>query len=118
MGGISEGIPRAARHWGAQIRTNADVERILTRDGRTVGVKLADGNQVDARAVLSNADPRRTFLRLMRPEDLPADFVRAISRIRFECSSFKLNSALRELPEFHAVPGTTLRPPPTTPSDF
>src|SRR3989442_11338891 len=56
MGGISEAIARAARHYGAQIRTNADVERILTRDGRTVGVKLADGNQVDARAVLSNAD--------------------------------------------------------------
>src|SRR5207249_2636480 len=96
MGGISEAIARAARHYGAQIRTNADVARILTRDGRTVGVLLADGTQVDARAVLSNADPKRTFLRLLRSEDLPVEFVRAISRIRFESSSFKLNLALRE----------------------
>src|SRR2546422_7790463 len=64
---------------------------------------LADGTQVDARAVLSNADPKRTFLRLVYSEDLPAEFVRAISRIRFESSSFKLNLALRELPDFRAV---------------
>jgi len=107
MGGISEAIARAARHYGAQIRTNADVARILTRDGQTIGVTLADGTQVDARVVLSNADPKRTFLRLMRSEDLPVEFVRAISRIRFESSSFKLNLALRELPDFRAVPGTT-----------
>src|SRR5207244_2299322 len=110
MGGISEAIARAGRHYGAQIRTNADVARILTRDGRTVGVLLADGTQVDARAVLSNADPKRTFLRLLRSEDLPVEFVRAISRIRFESSSFKLNLALRELPDFRAVPGTTAQP--------
>src|SRR5207245_1796006 len=110
MGGISEAIARAARHYGAQIRTNADVARILTRDGRAVGVTLTDGTQVDARAVLSNADPKRTFLRLMRAEDLPGDFVRAISRIRFESSSFKLNLALRELPDFRAVPGATAQP--------
>jgi len=110
MGGISEAIARAARHYGAQIRTNADVARILTRDGRTVGVLLADGTQVDARAVLSNADPKRTFLRLLRSEDLPVEFVRAISRIRFESSSFKLNLALRELPDFRAVPGKTAQP--------
>src|SRR5438876_674947 len=110
MGGISEAIARAARHYGAQIRTNADVARILTREGRTVGVLLADGTQVDARAVLSNADPKRTFLRLLRSEDLPVEFVRAISRIRFESSSFKLNLALRELPDFRAVPGKTAQP--------
>src|SRR5437016_5929534 len=110
MGGISEAIARAARHYGAQIRTNADVSRILTRDGRAVGVMLADGTQVDARAVLSNADPKRTFLRLVHSDDLPAGFVRAISRIRFESSSFKLNLALRELPDFRAVPGKTAQP--------
>src|SRR5207245_5395395 len=90
MGGISEAIARAARHHGAQIRTNADVARILTRDGRTVGVMLADGTRVEARAVLSNADPKRTFLRLMRSEDLPGEFVRAISRDR---KSTRLNSS-------------------------
>src|SRR2546422_308859 len=71
---------------------------------------LADGTQVDARAVLSNADPKRTFLRLVHSEDLPVEFIRAISRIRFESSSFKLNLALSELPDFRAVPGTTVQP--------
>src|SRR5437879_10158528 len=72
MGGISEAIAAAARHYGAQIRTNAEVSRIVTRGGRAVGIAMADGTQVDARVVLSNADPKRTFLRLVRAEDLPA----------------------------------------------
>src|SRR3989475_12996650 len=93
------------------MRTNADVSRILARDGRAVGVMLADGTQVDARAALSNADPKRTFLRLVHSEDLPADFVRAISRIRFESSSFKLNLALRHLPDFRAAPVPTVQAP-------
>ncbi len=110
MGGISEAIAAAARHHGAQVRTNAEVSRIVTDNGRAVGVTLMDGTQVDARVVLSNADPKRTFLRLVRAEDLPVEFARAISRIRFESSSFKLHLALRELPDFRAVPGTTVQP--------
>src|SRR2546428_136667 len=110
MGGISEAIAAAARHYGAQIRTNAEVSRIVTLEGRAVGVTLADGTQVDARVVLSNADPKRTFLRLVRAEDLPVEFARAIARIRFESSSFKLHLALRELPDFGAIPGTTVQP--------
>src|SRR3989442_13355876 len=68
MGRSSEPISPAGRPYRAPNRTHSDVSRILTRDGRTAGVKLADGTQVDARAVLSNAEPKRTFLRLMRPE--------------------------------------------------
>src|SRR2546427_804545 len=102
-------VSPADRHYGAQIRTNAEVSRIVTDDGRAVGVTLADGTQVDARVVLSNADPKRTFLRLVRAEDLPVEFTRAIARIRFESSSFKLHLALRELPDFRAVPGTTVQ---------
>ena len=109
MGGISEAIAAAARHHGAQVRTNAEVSRIVTDNGRAVGVILMDGTQVDARVVLSNADPKRTFLRLVRAEDLPVEFARAISRIRFESSSFKLHLALRELPDFRAIPGTTVQ---------
>src|SRR5207244_11426798 len=71
---------------------------------------LTGGTQVVARPVLSNADPKPPFLRLLRSEDLPVEFVRAISRIRFESSSFKLNLALRELPDFRAVPGKTAQP--------
>lgn len=109
MGAISEAIAGAARHFGVDIRTGADVRRILVREGRAIGVELADGSEVRARIVLSNADPKRTFLRLVGAEHLPPDFVRAVERIRFESSSFKLNLALRELPDFEAIPGSTLQ---------
>lgn len=108
MGAISEAMASAARHHGATIQTGAEVRRILVRDGRAFGVELADGNRIESRAVLSNADPRRTFLGLVEREHLPEPFVRAVQRIRFESSSFKLNLALRELPDFLAVPGSTL----------
>ncbi|MGQ0796647.1 MAG: phytoene desaturase family protein [Methanobacteriota archaeon] len=110
MGGITEAIARAARHFGATIRTNAPVSRILVRDGAVAGVELSDRTRVEADVVLSGADPKRTFLRLVDAGDLPEDFVRAVSRIRMEASSFKLNLALRELPDFTAIPGTDLQP--------
>jgi len=65
MGAISDSIARSARHHGAVIRTSAEVRRILVRDGRTVGVELADRSRVESQVVLSNADPKRTFLRLV-----------------------------------------------------
>ncbi len=109
MGAIPDSIARAAAHFGADIRTGADVRRILVRDGRAVGVELSDGTEIEARIVLSNADPKRTFLKLVGEEHLPPEFVRAVARIRFESSSFKLNLALRELPDFTAIPGTRLQ---------
>src|SRR3989441_6978063 len=57
MGGISEAIAAAARHYGAQIRTNAEGSRIVTLEGRAGGVTLAGRTQVDARGVLCNAEP-------------------------------------------------------------
>ncbi|TLZ80954.1 MAG: NAD(P)/FAD-dependent oxidoreductase, partial [Methanobacteriota archaeon] len=110
MGAISDAIARAARAFGAEIRTTSTVRRILVRKGRAVGVELADGTTVEGTAVLSNADPKRTLLGLVGEENLPPEFARAVARIRFESSSFKLNLALRELPDFNAIPGTTAGP--------
>ncbi len=110
MGTISEAIARAARHFGAEIRTNAAVRRIVVQAGRATGVELEDGTRIRAKAVLSNADPKRTFLHLVEREHLPEEFVHAVERIRFESSSFKLNLALRELPDFEAIRGTSVQP--------
>src|SRR6266540_1658371 len=110
MGAIAEALARAARHFGAEIRTGAPVERIVTRDGRAAGVALEDGTTFESRVVLSNADPKRTFLGLVGTDHLPSDFARAVSRMRFESSSFKLNLALRELPDFEAIPGKSVQP--------
>ena len=106
MGAISDAIAGAARHLGALIRTGAEVRRVLVRGGRAVGVELADGTTVESRVVLSNADPKRTFLGLVGETHLPSEFVHSIQHIRFESSSFKLNLALRELPDFRSIRGT------------
>jgi phytoene dehydrogenase-like protein len=104
-GAVSESIASAARQLGAEIRTEAGVERILSKDGRVTGVALESGEEIDARLVVSGLDPRRTFLGLLDRGDMPPDFVEAIWRFRIRGSSGKVNLALGELPDFTALPG-------------
>src|SRR5205814_7461265 len=75
-----------------------------------VGVVLDDGSLYQARAVVSNADPKRTFLALVGREQLPPEFATQVDAYRCEGSSFKINLALRELPNYSALPGSTLGP--------
>jgi phytoene dehydrogenase-like protein len=83
------------------------VARILVRDGKAVGVALANGQEFQAsRAVASNLDPHLTFQRLLDPKLLPPDFAEAIDSISYASGSFKINVALSELPNFTALPGT------------
>ncbi len=105
MGAVSESIAASARAAGAEIRTGAEVQRILVRDGRVRGVALSSGEEIPARTVVSNLDPRRTFLQLTDPQDLDWEFLQAIRRYRTEGTSAKINFALRGLPEFSAFPG-------------
>ncbi len=105
MGAVSEAIAASARSRGAEIRTAAAVERILIRDGRATGVVLENGEEIEARVVASNLDPKRTFLGLVGAQHLPPDFTEAIRRYRCEGTSLKINIALCGLPEFRALPG-------------
>ena len=105
MGMVSESIARAARTFGAEIRVNAEVRRILVRSGRAIGVELASGEKLYSRIVASSADPKRTFLKFLERSDLPADFVRGIENFKIEGSSGKVNLALKEAPSFSALPG-------------
>src|SRR5881296_2139244 len=72
-GAISEAIANAARAHGAEIRTEAAVERVIVRGGRATGVALAGGEEIAARVVVSGLDPRVTFTRLVEPQALPAE---------------------------------------------
>ncbi|PYS96515.1 MAG: amine oxidase [Acidobacteria bacterium] len=111
MGQVSECIAAEARARGVTIRCGAPVERILVRDGRAEGVVIKGGEEVRARAVVSNADPKVTFLRLLDPKrDLPEEFTRAVEQFRITGSSVKVNYALAELPDFTALPGKTPGP--------
>jgi phytoene dehydrogenase-like protein len=110
MGALSEALKRSAQAAGAEVRTAAEVTRIDVREGRAVGVVLADGTDYRARTIVSNADPKRTFLGLVGRACLPPEFGAQIDAYRCEGSSFKINLALGELPDYSALPGTSLAP--------
>jgi phytoene dehydrogenase-like protein len=104
-GAISLSIADAAREAGAKIRTEAPVEKILTKNGRAVGVVLQSGEEIWADVISSSVDPRLTFVRMVGSEHLPDDFVEDIRRYKFRGSSGKVNLALDALPDFKAMPG-------------
>ncbi len=104
-GAISDAIAGAARACGAEIRTDAAVERVLVRGGHATGVALASGEEIAAPVVMSGLDPRRTFTQLVDPGELPADLVEGVRRFKFRGSSAKVNLALAGLPEFTCLPG-------------
>jgi phytoene dehydrogenase-like protein len=106
MGGLTQALARAAQGLGAVIRCEADVARILVRDGRVAGVALQDGDEYRAPIVASNADAHVTFTRLVDARALPAEFLAAVKRIGYDSASLKINVALAELPSFLACPGT------------
>jgi phytoene dehydrogenase-like protein len=105
MGAVSEAIASAARAGGAEVRTNAPVRKVLVRGGRAYGVVLENGDEIYAKTVASNLDPKVTFLKLLDPRDPEDEFVTAIRNFRIEGTSCKINLALNGLPEFKAYPG-------------
>jgi phytoene dehydrogenase-like protein len=105
MGAVSEAIASSARAKGVEIRAGSAVARVMVRDGRARGVVLANGEEIESTLVASNLDPKVTFLKLLDPGDLDADFLHAIRNFRIEGTSCKINLALNGLPEFKAFPG-------------
>ncbi|HLI68535.1 MAG TPA: NAD(P)/FAD-dependent oxidoreductase [Ktedonobacteraceae bacterium] len=106
MGRISFAMAASAEAHGALIRTNARVAKILIHDGRAEGVRLENGEEYRATAVLSNAEPKRTFLQFCADANLDKDFLKRIARFKSESGVIKLNIALKELPSFSCLPGT------------
>ncbi len=102
-GGFTQVLARAAESFGAEIRLESTVERVITRKGRATGVALADGSEYQSDIVVSALDPRRTFLELVEPRELPTDLVDDIRRYRFQGTSSKVNFALDGLPRFPAL---------------
>jgi phytoene dehydrogenase-like protein len=105
MGAVSGALARAARMFGAQIRTDAEVARIRVRGGRVAGVTLASGEAIDAPVVVTTAHPQISFLRLLDPSELPSDFVADIRGWRSRSGTVKINLALDRLPVFSSHPG-------------
>jgi phytoene dehydrogenase-like protein len=110
MGGLTQALAKAAKDLGVEIRTEAEVARILSKDGAVTGVALGNGDEFHASRIASNVDCRLTFTQLMDPKDLPPDFAAAVDRIDYSSASVKINVALAALPNFTACPGTTAGP--------
>jgi phytoene dehydrogenase-like protein len=110
MGGLALALEKACRAAGADIRREAEVARIVTSGGKAIGVGLADGSELAARAVASSVDAHWTFERFLTPADLPAEFRQAVSRIDYSSASAKINLALSEPPRFTAAPTDGIGP--------
>lgn len=100
MGTVSTALQRAAAGAGAEIRTNCGVARILVEHNHASGVLLENGNTVGARLVISNADPKATFLSLVGVPHIETGFARRIHNMRMCGNVAKLHLALDGLPEF------------------
>jgi phytoene dehydrogenase-like protein len=104
-GQVSNAIAAAARSFGAEIVTEASVERIRIERGKATGVVLEGGDEIAADNVLSSLDPRRTFLSLVGREHLGPEVAGDLDRYKLRGSSGKVNLALDRLPEFTCRPG-------------
>jgi phytoene dehydrogenase-like protein len=104
MGAITQAMAAAGRAQGVELRTDAPVARIDVRDGRARGVVLEDGTEIAARVVLSNADPKRTFLGLVEPSALPEEFRARIGGIKMDGPCAKVNLVLSEEPRVTGMP--------------
>src|SRR5579864_6952163 len=104
MGAITQAMAAAARSFGVEIRTSSPVAKIDVRHGCAHAVVLEDGTEIHARVVLSNADPKRTFLKLVDAKALPEEFRRAVQGIKMDGPCAKVNLVLSEEPRVKGMP--------------
>ena len=108
MGAITEAMAASCRERGVQIRTGSEVAEINHVRGRATGVSLSDGTVIDAGIVVSNADPKRTFLTLVR-DGVPEEFRQDIAAIKMAGPCAKVNLVLSEEPRVNGMPPTHSR---------
>jgi phytoene dehydrogenase-like protein len=105
MGAITQAMAAAAMLAGAEIRTNAEVAEVRVKNGAATGVVLSNGEEISSKAVVSNADPKRTLLKLVDSTHLSPDFVMKLQHYRMPGTVAKVNLALSGLPQFTALSG-------------
>ena len=105
MGSITRAMRQACEAKGVDITTDAGVDKVLVEGGRAVGVRLTSGEVVRAGRIVSNVGPKMLYEKLMRAEDLPPEFRRALKGFKAGSGTFRMNVALSELPDFTCLPG-------------
>ena len=109
MGALCDALAQAAAAAGVIIRTQAPVANILAEGDRACGVILESGERIEAKAVISNADPKTTFLKLLGTRHLDTGFVRRVHHIRSQGLAAKLHIALNRAPTFGGLSASALR---------
>ncbi len=104
-GAITQAMAAAAKQAGAEIRTGVEVIEVRVKDGAASGVVLSNGEEITAKATISNADPKRTLLKFVDPAHLTPDFVMKLQHYRMPGTVAKVNLALSGLPSFTALNG-------------
>jgi phytoene dehydrogenase-like protein len=110
MGSITQALAASIQKLGAEIQTSAAVERVLIENGQAVGVRLEDGRDITSRIVVSNADPKRTLLKLVGEEHLPPQFAGRATRLKTNAAYLKFHAALKRLPDFSASVNEDVEP--------
>ena len=107
MGSITQAMAAAATQAGAEIRSGAEVIEVRVKDGAATSVVLSTGEEIAGKAIISNADPKRTLLKLVDPTHLTPDFVMKLQHYRMPGTVAKVNLALSGLPNFSALSGAS-----------
>jgi len=108
MGALSDAIAASAISFGAEVITQTSVAKIIVEDSVAKGVELQNGTIIKARYVVSNADPKQTFLKLVGRDNLDRSFVKEVEKIKDQGCVLKVNAAIEELPDYKALPGKNL----------
>jgi phytoene dehydrogenase-like protein len=103
MGSFTQALKKVALGLGVDIRPGKEVQQICTAGGRATGAVTTDGEEFHATIVLSNADPKRTYLKLVDPQDLPDDYRADVRNIQMTSPVVKINFATDRLPEYRAL---------------
>jgi phytoene dehydrogenase-like protein len=105
IGNLAMAISQAAQRFGAKIQTGVEVTQILAKNGIATGVVLENGEEISGTAIISSADIKRTFLRLIEPTYLDPEFLLQVKNIRSRGTVAKINFALDALPQFNSAQG-------------
>jgi len=109
MGAITQAMAKAAADAGVDIEVSAPVSEVLVTNGRASGARLEDGREIQARAVAANVGPKLLFSKLLDPVHVPPEFSTRMENFKCCSGTFRMNVALRELPDFTCIPGKHLQ---------
>lgn len=100
MGGVTQALKKAAESLGAEIYESSPVDEIIIKNQRVQGIKLSNGKIIESKIVVSNADPKTTFLKLLRNYEMDDEILRKIRNLKSTGVSFKIVGYSNELPDF------------------